>query len=115
MIVVRYLRGWFIFDIMACLPILVFEMKHGFTTNEEEVRELIDSNIYFILFLLKIFKLGMLMRIDSVIQNITTRIEDVLPHVNKTLFVNVVRTIRVTLLFLLWSHWYACGWIAFRS
>ena len=66
----RYLRSWFIYDVMACLPILVFELKHKFSTDEEDVRQLIDSNTYFILFALKIFKLGMLLRIQSVINDV---------------------------------------------
>ena len=52
-----------IIDLLACVPILVYELLHGFTVDEQRVRKMISSQLYFFCFALKICKIGMLSRL----------------------------------------------------
>ena len=59
----KYAKTVLMTDLLGCVPILVYELLNGFTVDETRVREMIDGRLYFFLFSLKIFKLGMLPRL----------------------------------------------------
>ena len=94
---------------------MIYELLNGFTNKEERVREMIDGNLYFFLFLLKIFKLGMISRIQLFWNIVVQRIDQYVPHVKRINFLNIVDGLKLTLIFLLTMHWFACIWIGFRS
>ena len=59
----KYGFGYFLFDFLACVPVLLYEAAHGFTTDYEEKYEQIHSNQYITYVWFKIFKILMLARI----------------------------------------------------
>ena len=66
-IVIRYLKSYFIFDFLACVPILIFEAYHGFSTDFFTVFAMIQSGWYLLFSFLKIFKLLQYLRILEVL------------------------------------------------
>ena len=114
-IAIRYAKTVLIPDLLACAPILIYELSNGFTTDEARVRQMIDNRLYFLLFALKIFKIGMLTRITVFTSIIAQRIDQYIPHVKRTIFLNIAEGSRILMIFLILTHWFACIWIGFRS
>ena len=102
-------------DLLGCVPILVYELLNGFTVDETRVREMIDGRLYFFLFSLKIFKLGMLPRLFVFASIVYQKIDSYIPHVKRIRFENTMATVALTMIFILTCHWFACIWIGFRS
>ena len=58
-----YVKSFFIFDILACLPVFLSEARYSFTTDPFEKHEQIETAIYQIFMSFKIFKLLMILRV----------------------------------------------------
>ena len=104
-----------IIDLLACVPILIYELLHGFTVDEQRVRKMISSQLYFFCFALKICKIGMLSRLTVFASIIAQRLDQLIPHVNRTLFSNIAEGSPLLVIFCITTHWFACIWIGFRS
>ena len=73
----KYLKTYFIFELLACAPILVFEASYRFTTDYQEVKELhIDSALYRLFYALKLFKLLAFPKVAHVANTIVAEIKD---------------------------------------
>ena len=68
----HYLQGYFIFDFLACVPVFLYEMFTGFTTDVH-----VYSSTYKVFVTFKLFKLLMLSRISQSLY----LIEDLLKNV----------------------------------
>ena len=55
--------GYFLFDVIACVPVFLYEMLHGFVIDKEKKLEQVSHGLYYAFFMLKLFKLMMLPRI----------------------------------------------------
>ena len=56
--------GYFLFDFLACVPVLTYELLNGFTTDVGEKEEQIETNAYTVFIFFKLFKILMLSRIS---------------------------------------------------
>ena len=73
----KYLKTYFFFEILACVPILVFEACYRFTTDYEQVKEYhIDSALYRLFYALKLFKLLAFPKVAHVANMIVAEIKD---------------------------------------
>jgi len=57
--------GYFIFDFLACVPVLLYEGAHGFTTDLDKKEYQIGTTVYHVFIFFKLFKILMLSRISQ--------------------------------------------------
>ena len=73
--------GWFLgpfwFDCLACVPVLIYEAIHGFTTDYDEKFIMIHSSYYRLYVSFKLFKLLKLINVVSSLTYIYDLIKDV--------------------------------------
>ena len=62
-IIERYMKTSFIFDFLACVPVLLYDSLHGFTTDEDQIEVILNSGWYYLWNFLKICKLAQIIRI----------------------------------------------------
>ena len=62
-IVERYMKTSFIFDFLACVPVLFYDALYGFTTDEDQIEIILNSGLYWFFNFLKICKLAQIIRI----------------------------------------------------
>ena len=72
----QYYIGYFLFDCLACIPVLSYEASDGFSTHEEFVMNHIDSRQYQIFWGFKTFKFLMLSRIMQSLMFIETLLKE---------------------------------------
>ena len=103
--------GYFIFDFSACVPVFLFEMFNGFTTDPDKKLEHINSNTYKLFVTFKLFKLLMLSRISQSLY----LIEDLLKNVfflRLSLQIQIFMAyLRASFNFAILVHLFACLWI----
>jgi hypothetical protein len=105
-----YIGSFFVFDILACLPIFVYEAMNGFTTDLSVKEEAIDHSLYQILAAFKIFKLFMVLRIFSTLELIENVLKDIFIF-EKIFIENMMNYVKVLIELILLIHLAACIWI----
>ena len=61
MIAKKYLRTYFIFAILACLPVLIFESWHGFNLDQDVTIHVLEKESYWWVSILSILRIVKLM------------------------------------------------------
>ena len=106
----KYGFGYFLFDFLACVPVLLYEAAHGFTTDYEEKYEQIHSNQYITYVWFKIFKILMLARIFQLLNFVEILLNSFFESKIVTIN-NLVNYIKACLAFAVMIHIFACAWI----
>ena len=107
----HYLRTYFFFDFIACAPIFIFEAIYGFTTDYKEVKmNHIDSHIYQLFFIFKLFKLLALPKVVTTLNTIVSKISTNF-YMHKTKINSTYSMLRVIMKTLLSAHLMNCIWI----
>ena len=102
--------GYFLFDALACIPILFYEGANGFTTDYDEKSAQIDSTAYTVFVFFKLFKLLMLSRISLALTYIEELLKDIFVY-RKVTLENVTGYIRSCGAFGVLIHMFACAWL----
>ena len=110
MIVPRYLKSYFFFDFMACVPILIYEASYGFSNDYDVVTKMYNSRWYGFWAFFKIFKLMQYLRIGEVLTRFSQNLDELFP-LNKVLIANIRKIMWVAIRFLLATHILSCMFI----
>lgn len=102
--------GYFLFDSLACVPVILYEAAHGFTTDPEEKEEQIESQAYIVLIMFKLFKILMLSRISLQLNYAADLMKERF-GTKKVLVENLMGYIRAAGSFLIMIHIFSCLWI----
>ena len=96
---------------MACVPVLIYELTYGFSTDYETVTKMINSGWYWLWSLFKIFRLLQVDRIREVLWRASYLFDDLFP-MKKVLILNIRLAVWVAVRFIVATHIFACIWIA---
>ena len=110
MIVPRYLKSYFFFDFMACVPILIYEASYGFSNDYDVVTKMYNSRWYGFWAFFKIFKLMQYLRIGEVLTRFSQNLDELFP-LNKVLIANIRKIMWVAIRFFLATHILSCMFI----
>lgn len=102
--------GLFLYNFVACAPVLAYEALNGFTTDYEVKWNEIHTLHYQIFMAFKLFKIVMLVEISNQWQ----LIEDVLKEyfvTSKLTIENTTNFLKAVFAFLAMLHVFACAWI----
>ena len=102
--------GYFLFDCLACIPVLVYEAVDGFSTKDDVVQDHIDSTQYKVFWGFKIFKFLMLSRILASLNFIETLMKDRFVEQSFTVE-NFMGYLRAAGEFIIMIHLFSCGWL----
>ena len=111
-IAARYLKTYFIFDLLGCAPVFIFEAVYGFTTDYDTVlNHHINSVLYNFVFWLKLFKfMAVSTRINDTYNLLFNILKDKFyqrrPQIN-----NVQRITKVILKTSFSVHVFVCLWL----
>ena len=97
----RYLKGWFVVDLLSCLPVSYIELAMDTAGQDEEGGAGAQMKLFKIFRMLRLAKLLRLARIRRVMQ----RLEDMYPELAQS---NRVMKIIVSILVV--AHFVACAW-----
>ena len=110
MIVMRYLKSYFIFDFMASVPVLIYEASYNFSNDFETVIKMIDTRWYNFWSLFKVFKFLHYLRIKEVLTRFFEKLDDLFP-LQKILVVNIRNVLWTTIRFCIATHVIACFFV----
>lgn len=102
--------GLFIYNFVACAPVLAYEAYYGFSTDYEVKWDKIHTLHYQLFMAFKLFKIVMLVEISNQWQ----LIEDVLKEyfvTSKLTIENTTNFLKAVFAFLAMLHVFACAWI----
>lgn len=106
----RYFIGYFLFDCLACIPVLSYEVVGGFTTDEDEKRRQIESMQYQLFWAFKLFKFLMLARIMQSLMFVENLLKET--YVEHTFTVeNFMGYVRAAGEFIVMIHIFSCTWL----
>ena len=104
-----FLRDAF-FDISANVPILIYFFVYGMPRTDEEI-ELANEDSYFKIFmLLKTLRLFHVYEVVQTLNRLLEKLADIF-YLHRYLFKNLLSWAVAGGKFLLFVHYYACGWI----
>ena len=106
-IALRYLKSYFLFDFLACIPILIYEATYKFSTDGATVLAMIESGWYWYFNLFKIFKILQYLRISEVLKRLGENADVLFPH-KKVLILNMRKIMLVAIKFGLNIHLMTC-------
>ena len=110
MIVRRYLKSYFIFDFMACVPVLIYEASYSFSNDFKTVIKMIDTRWYNFWSLFKVFKFLHYLRIKEVLTRFFEKLDNLFP-LQKILVVNIRNVLWSAIRFCIATHVIACLFI----
>ena len=111
-IAAKYLRTYFVFDLLGCAPVFIYEAMYGFTTDYDRVlNNHIHSLLYNFVFWLKLFKfMAVSTRINDTYNLLFNILKDKFyqkrPQIN-----NVQRITKVVLKTSFGVHVFVCLWL----
>ena len=102
--------GYFLFDCLACVPVLFYEASDGFTNDEDIIMDHIESQQYKVFWGLKLFKFLMLSRIMESLRFIENLLKD--QYVESSFAVeNAMGYLRAAGEFIIMIHIFSCMWL----
>ena len=102
--------GYFIFDFLACFPLLAYEASHGFDTSYDLKWNHIHNKTFEIFVIFKIFKILMLSRISESLTFFEEKTKDIFMQ-DKIRVENLFGYLRAAGEFLIMIHIFACLWL----
>ena len=107
----RYLKTYFVFEFLACAPILIYETIFRFTIDYDDVKKYhVDSLLYHIFFFMKIFKLLAAPKVAETFAMTVGALKDFF-YMHRTLINGIHRMVHVILKTGLISHIMVCIWL----
>lgn len=105
-----YFIGYFLFDCLACVPVLFFELTHGFTTDPDRVNEHIHTHQYYLFVFFKLFKFLMLPRLMQSLNFLEAILKQA--FVKDTFVVQLIMSYtKAGAAFILMVHISTCAWL----
>lgn len=98
------------FHIVANVPILVYTLYMGNPQTMTEIENARESLLYRTLMALKTFRLFHVLVVIKTIDRLMQKLADVF-YLHRYMFMNLLSWFKATLKFLLFVHYYACGWL----
>ena len=110
-IAARFLKGYFLISIVACLPLLTFEARYGFSFKPEVTFELLSSDVYWWVSILSLLRAFMLFSTFQSLIKVCNMLSETYFHHRITIenAKNIGLNILVSVLML---HFSACVWLA---
>ena len=107
----NYLKTYFVFEFLACAPVFLYEVFHGFTGNQDAiVQDHIESSFYQFLFHLKLFKLLTASKVIQTMKQLVQLLKDNLSSY-RTFIHNAYRMIYTIVKTSVMVHILVCMWI----
>ena len=98
--------GYFIFDFLACVPVLTYEIIFADHDKEEQI----ENTVYMVFVFFKLFKILMLSRISQSLSYVGDLVKE--RFVTKKINVeNTMGYIRAAGSFMIMIHIFSCAWI----
>ena len=107
----RWCLGSFLFDFLACAPVLFYELFHGFQTDYDEKWIQISSGWYRTYLAFKLFKLFMLSRISGLLDYLSEILKNQIFVRQKVTIENTMAYVRSIFEFGIMIHLFSCLWI----
>mmetsp|Transcript_37788 Transcript_37788/g.45982 ORF Transcript_37788/g.45982 Transcript_37788/m.45982 type:complete len:159 (+) Transcript_37788:1526-2002(+) len=106
----QFFIGYFMFDCLACVPVLIYEAADGFSTDEEVKLRHIETTQYRVFWGFKLFKFLMLARILQSLAFIENLLKD--RYVERSFTVeNIMGYVRAAGEFIIMIHLFSCAWL----
>ena len=99
---------------MACVPVLLYEARYGFSTDFDTVKTMILTGWYHLWAFFKILRLLSFSRVKDVLERAADRIDELFP-MEKVLIINVKIITWVAIRFAIFTHILVCVWIFVSS
>ena len=99
---------------MACVPVLLYEARYGFSTDFDTVKTMILTGWYHLWAFFKILRLLSFSRVKDVLERAADRIDELFP-MQKVLIINVKIITWVAIRFAIFTHILVCVWIFVSS
>ena len=99
---------------MACVPVLLYEARYGFSTSFYVVKIMLNTGWYHFWATFKVFRLLEFGRVKDALERAAYKIDELFPE-KKVLIVNVKIITWVAIRFAIFTHILVCVWIGVSS
>ena len=96
----NYIRGWFVIDLVACMPLDLLLSPESFFSGGTAVEESEGSDASRVKLMLRILKLPRLLRMGRIFK-----------YLDRFKYASTWRVIRLLFVFVMIGHWFGCGFI----
>ena len=110
----KYMMTSFWIDFFACVPVLIYEGRYGFSTDHNKVNFMIHSEWYQFWSFLKVLRILQFDRIKNVLFRSHGVLDEIFP-MKKVLILNIRTIMWVALRFTIFTHIMICVWVAVTS
>ena len=107
---ISYLKGVFIIDFVANVPIFVFELFLGWPLSEDDMEKLTNNGIYRILMILKLLRYFQTGNVSVAIARVFAYLSEIF-YLHKILFENLYSWVKSVTKLTLIMHIFGCFWL----
>ena len=109
-IAAKYIKRTFLIDVIACLPLIIYEALDAFNFSDKTTLRYIDSEYYWYIFCLSLLRISMIPKILESLMSIFDKLQD--RYFTKRILIENLKNISISLYQLLFMlHLSACFWM----